>query len=82
MDAMLEYQMDDPKHPQLHGAVLCPACHVIHGRCADAVYPLLALAQVLDEGVCEFERTSIPSDRPEALKRYPDIGVIRAAAGA
>ena len=30
--------------PALHGALLCPACSIIHGRCADAVYPLLRVA--------------------------------------
>lgn len=49
MDAMLEYQLDNPKHPHLHGALLCPACQIIHGRCADAVYPLMALADYTGE---------------------------------
>jgi hypothetical protein len=30
--------------PALHGALLCPACSIIHGRCADALYPLLRVA--------------------------------------
>ena len=30
--------------PALRGALLCPACGIIHGRCADAVYPLLRVA--------------------------------------
>lgn len=29
----------------LRGGILCPACSRIHGRCADAVYPLLYLAR-------------------------------------
>ena len=49
MDALLEYQLGNPKHPHLHGALLCPACQIIHGRCADAVYPLLTLADYTGE---------------------------------
>jgi hypothetical protein len=28
----------------LDGALMCPSCAMIHGRCADAVYPLLRMA--------------------------------------
>lgn len=34
-------QMDDLK---LDGGILCPACKHIHGRCPDAIYGLMALA--------------------------------------
>ncbi|MDR2931999.1 MAG: hypothetical protein LBV27_02725 [Oscillospiraceae bacterium] len=43
-DALLEHQITELKQPELHGALLCPACGHIHGRCADAIYPLLYLA--------------------------------------
>jgi len=42
-DGLLAHQISDPD-PALHGALLCPACALIHGRCGDAVYPLLRVA--------------------------------------
>ena len=45
MDALLSYMLSDPGHPSLDGALLCPACTMIHGRCHEAVYPLLFLAE-------------------------------------
>ena len=45
MDALLSYILNDPKHPSLDGAILCPACTMIHGRCHEAIYPLLFLAE-------------------------------------
>lgn len=38
-DTLLIYRVDSP-HELLDGALLCPACHVIHGRIADLVFPL------------------------------------------
>jgi len=48
-DALLRQQIDDPPHPEWHGAFRCPACGFLHGRCADAVYPLLHLAATTGE---------------------------------
>jgi len=42
-DGLLAHQITNPD-PALHGALLCPACALIHGRCGDAVYPLLRVA--------------------------------------
>jgi hypothetical protein len=42
-DGLLAHQSTNPD-PALRGALLCPACAIIHGRCADAVYPLLRVA--------------------------------------
>ncbi len=39
------------------------------------------LAQALDEGICEFERIPLPSDRPPALEAYRELNVSRAAKG-
>ena len=44
-DGLLRLQLDVPGRSTLDGAILCPACQVVHGRCHDAVYPLLALAR-------------------------------------
>lgn len=45
-DGMIARQINDPDNPALHGALACPACSHIHGRCSDAVYPFLHLANV------------------------------------
>lgn len=43
-DGLLPYQVGAMQGPALQGALLCPACALIHGRCGDAVYPLLHMA--------------------------------------
>ena len=43
-DGLLAHQETAVRDPSLRGALLCPACAIIHGRCGDAVYPLLRLA--------------------------------------
>lgn len=43
-DGLLAHQETSIQNPSLHGALLCPACALIHGRCGDAVYPLLHMA--------------------------------------
>ena len=48
-DALLSCAVNDPEHPSLDGAILCPACGRIHGRCHEAVYPLLAMADLSGE---------------------------------
>lgn len=47
-DALLTLQLDMPLK-ELSGGIICPACHMIHGRCADAIYPLLSVAEVTGE---------------------------------
>ncbi len=47
-DGLLAHQVT-LADPALHGALLCPACSIIHGRCADAVYPLLRVAHTTGE---------------------------------
>lgn len=49
LDALLDCTVNDPAHPSADGAVLCPACMHIHGRCHEAVYPLLAMADYSGE---------------------------------
>lgn len=41
-DALLTYQVTT-NTPYTDGALLCPACHVIHGRIADLCFPLTLL---------------------------------------
>jgi hypothetical protein len=42
---MIARQVTAIKDPALHGGILCPACVLVHGRCADAIYPFLHMAQ-------------------------------------
>jgi hypothetical protein len=48
-DRLLELQVAAPGDPSRDGALSCPACSFLHGRCADAVYPLLHLARTSGE---------------------------------
>ncbi|TXF90242.1 hypothetical protein FUA23_06905 [Neolewinella aurantiaca] len=48
-DGMLAMQVDSPGDPTTHGALMCPACGRIHGRCMDAVYPFAHLAKTTGE---------------------------------
>lgn len=42
-DTLLETQLDMPSQPLLDGAILCPCCALVHGRCADMILPLVLL---------------------------------------
>lgn len=48
-DGMINHQINEPGNKALHGALACPACSHIHGRCSDALYPFLHLAHVTGE---------------------------------
>ena len=48
-DGMLAHQINDPDDPVRDGALACPSCDFIHGRCWEAVYPFLHLAKVTGE---------------------------------
>ena len=60
-DALVKAQIDSPNDLSVHGAFNCPACDFIHGRCMDAVYPLLHMAKhtgderYLQAGIAVFE---------------------------
>jgi len=43
-DGLLSRQVTEMRDPAFYGGLLCPACVLIHGRCGDAVYPLLRMA--------------------------------------
>jgi hypothetical protein len=43
-DGLLAHQISAIQDDALFGALLCPACTIIHGRCGDAIYPLLHVA--------------------------------------
>jgi hypothetical protein len=44
-DGLIANQFTATREPALYGGMLCPACTLIHGRCGDAVYPLLRMAR-------------------------------------
>jgi hypothetical protein len=48
-DGMVARQVTAIHDRALYGGILCPACALIHGRCADAVYPLLRVARTTGE---------------------------------
>jgi hypothetical protein len=48
-DGLLERQITEMREPAFYGGLLCPACAFIHGRCGDAVYPLLRMAHTTGE---------------------------------
>ncbi|WP_139956592.1 hypothetical protein [Flavicella sediminum] len=45
-DGMLKVQINNPANLEEHGALDCPSCFHIHGRCMDAVYPFLYMADI------------------------------------
>mgnify|MGYP000324310022 CR=1 FL=1 len=45
-DGMIKVQINNPSNLDEHGALDCPSCAHIHGRCMDAVYPFLYMADV------------------------------------
>lgn len=45
-DGMIKTQINNPSNLDEHGALDCPSCSHIHGRCMDAVYPFLYMADV------------------------------------
>jgi hypothetical protein len=48
-DGLIAHQITEMRDPAFYGGLLCPSCVFIHGRCGDAVYPLLRMAHTTDE---------------------------------
>lgn len=48
-EGMISVQVNNPEDLAVHGALYCPACDKIHGRCMDAVYPFLHMADKTGE---------------------------------
>ena len=40
-DNIVKYQLTSMSDKNLYGALICPACTSVHGRCADGVFPLV-----------------------------------------
>jgi hypothetical protein len=43
-DGLIARQATGMAHSDMQGGLLCSACGLIHGRCADSIYPLLRMA--------------------------------------
>ncbi|MDO5980025.1 hypothetical protein [Flavivirga spongiicola] len=50
-DTLLKYQINNKNLEVLYGGLMCPACARIHGRCPEAIYPLMYLASDTGEKV-------------------------------
>lgn len=48
-DALIAQQITDRKSKGVYGGVLCDGCGYIHGRCADAIYPMVTLFAATDD---------------------------------
>lgn len=44
-ESLRHLQVKGTGNPRLDGGLLCPACGRIHGRCIDAVYPFMRMAE-------------------------------------
>src|SRR5262245_3287288 len=56
-EALLRFQLREPKHAAIVGALYCPGCVRVHGRVGDTVYPFLRLARTTrDERFVEAAR--------------------------
>lgn len=70
-DGLLPHQLGAAQGPALQGALLCPACALIHGRCGDAVYPLLHMAHTtgdqkyLQAALAVYDWTERQVSRPD-----------------
>jgi len=69
-DALVAHQVVEIVRPGIYGGILCPACARIHGRSADAVYPLMYMAHATGESryLDAAQRLQAWSD----LVSYPD----------
>ncbi|HEY4382096.1 MAG TPA: hypothetical protein VGN01_17235, partial [Acidobacteriaceae bacterium] len=56
-DGLLAHQETGIADDGLRGAFVCPACGIVHGRCGDAVYPLLRMARTT--GDAKYVRAAV-----------------------
>lgn len=43
-NSLLKLQITDMKTDGIYGGIICPLCSRIHGRCSDAIYPFMYMA--------------------------------------
>ena len=56
-DGLIAHQETGIADGAVRGAFVCPACRIIHGRCGDAVYPLLRMARTT--GDAKYVRAAV-----------------------
>ena len=56
-DGLIAHQETEIADDGVRGALVCPACGIIHGRCGDAVYPLLRMARTT--GDAKYVRAAV-----------------------
>jgi len=56
-DGLIAHQETGIADDGVRGAFVCPACGIIHGRCGDAVYPLLRVARTT--GDAKYVRAAV-----------------------
>lgn len=44
-DELIHLQVTEIKRKEIYGGIMCPSCARIHGRCGDAIYPLMYMAE-------------------------------------
>ena len=72
-DRMTELQLDGKYGEEFRGGLLCPGCGYIHGRIADAVYPMVTMYSITkDEKYIKsaealFDWTIYNMERPDGL---------------
>lgn len=77
-DGMIKHQIVDESDPARHGALWCPACQKIHGRCMDAVYPFMHMAhktgdkKYLDAAILSMEWSKNVSKEDGSWTVIPD----------
>ncbi len=70
-DGMLARQITAMKDAAFYGGLLCPSCALIHGRCGDAVYPLLRMAHSTDD-VKYLRAALLVNEWSQAMVSRPD----------
>ena len=48
-DRLVSLQITEWKDREFYGGIMCPSCGRIHGRCSDAIYPMMYMAKETGE---------------------------------
>src|SRR5258708_19154525 len=76
-DGLVSLQVTGIRNPALHGGIVCPACALVHGRCGDAIYPLLHMARAT--GDAKYLRAALlVHDWSERQDSRPDRSSVNA----
>ena len=69
--ALFRLQIRNTGDPRIDGALVCPACGKIHGRCFEAMYPFLHMASATGDDMW-VEASIALFDWAEAVVSQPD----------